>query len=183
MNFLDIILVIPIVVLAIAGYKKGLIKEIASLAALILGIYFAVYFSDYVARFLLEKFDFNERYVFIIAFIITFIGVVLLVSLIGKLLDKVAKFAALGIVNKLLGLVFGIVKGILIMSILVLLFNLIDNKTKILKDDIREGSLLYKPLSRVAPLIIYNLKNIDIKKPSFDDLDDKVKEVELDKIV
>ena len=83
MNILDIILVIPIVLLAFAGFRKGLIKELASLVALILGIYFAVYFSDWTAGFLTQHFDINQRYVFIIAFVLTFIGVVILVSLLG----------------------------------------------------------------------------------------------------
>jgi len=183
MNFLDIILAIPIVLLAISGYRRGLIKEIASLAALILGLYFAIYFSDVVAKYLIEYFDVSERYVFIAAFILTFIGVVILVSILGKMLDKVASLAALGIINKFLGLVFGVLKGIILMSVLILLFNMIDSKSNILKQESRDESMLYHPLSEVALLILRNIENIDFSDPSWDDYKKKVKDVSLDELV
>ena len=183
MNFLDIILAIPIVLLAFAGYRKGLIKEIASLIALILGIYFAIYFSDVVAGYLVEYFDINHRYVFIVAFILTFIGVVLAVSLIGRMLDKIASLVALGFINKFLGFVFGFIKGVIIMSVLILLFNMIDSNSKILKEETREGSILYTPVSMVAPLILMNIENINFDDPSWEDYKKKVEDASLDKLV
>ncbi len=182
MNFLDIILAIPIALLAFSGYRKGLIKELASLVALILGIYFAVYFSDWTAGLLLEHFDINERYLFIIAFILTFIGVVLLVTLLGKLLDKIASFAALGVINKLFGLVFGVLKGAILMSVMILLFNMIDSKSKILKEETQKASLLYEPLSKVAPLILSNINNIDFDDPSWSNFKDKMKNMDLNEL-
>lgn len=183
MNFLDIIIAIPIVLLAISGYRKGLIKEVASLAALILGLYFAIYFSDVVAKYLIEYFDIGERYVFIVAFILTFIGVVVLVSLLGKALDKIASLAALGIINKLLGLFFGFLKGVILMSVLIMLFDMIDSKSNILKQETRDESILYDPVSKVAPLIWINIKNLDFDDPSWDDYKKKVQDVKLDELV
>jgi membrane protein required for colicin V production len=183
MNFLDIILVVPIVLFAIGGYRQGLIKEIASLAALILGIYFAIYFSDVLASYLLEYFDISHRYVFIIAFILTFIGVVVVVSLIGRLLDKVASLVALGFINKFLGLIFGILKGVILMSVFILLFNMIDSKGNILKEETREGSLLYSSISMVAPMILMNIQNIDFDDPSWEDYKNKARDAKLDDLV
>ena len=183
MNLLDAMLVLPIVLMAISGYNHGFIKELASLAALVLGVYFAVYFSDVVAGFLISNFKISHRYVFILSFLITFIGVVLLVSMIGKMLDNIASLAALGFVNKIFGLVFGLCKGILIMSIFLVIFNMIDTKGHILKDENKKGSLLYQPLFQIAPLILINIKNIDFSDPSWDDYQKKVKEKDLDKMV
>ncbi len=173
MNFLDLIIGIPIILMAIAGFRRGLIKEVAALAALILGIYFAIYFSDVVAVYLMDHFDISHRYVFIVAFIITFVGVVLVVSLIGRLLDKVASLAMLGIINRLLGLVFGLAKGIVIMSVLIMLFNMIDSREKILSQETKQESLLYNPVSEVAPLILMNIRDIDFKDPSWQDYNGK----------
>jgi membrane protein required for colicin V production len=183
MNLLDAVLILPIVIMAISGFNNGFIKELASFAALVLGIYFAIYFSDVVAGFLMKTFDISHRYVFILAFLITFVGVVLLVSLIGKLLDKIAALVALGLINKIFGLVFGLFKGVLIMSIFLVIFNMIDTKEHILKSEHKKGSLLYQPLFQVAPLILINIQNIDFSDPSWDDYQDKVKEKELDKMV
>ena len=183
MNLLDAVLILPIVLMAISGFNNGFIKELASFAALVLGIYFAVFFSDVVAGFLIKSFDINHRYVFILAFLITFVGVVLLVSLIGKLLDKIAALVALGLINKISGLVFGLFKGVLIMSIFLVIFNMIDTKGHILKDEHKKGSLLYQPLFQVAPLLLINIQNIDFSDPSWDDYQKKVKEKDLDKMV
>jgi membrane protein required for colicin V production len=183
MNFLDLIIVIPIVLMAISGFNQGFIKELASLAALVLGIYFAIYFSDVVAALLIKHFDISHRYVFILAFLITFVGVVLLVSLIGRLLDKIASLSALGLVNKVFGFIFGFLKGALIISIFLVLFNMIDTKGHILKDEQKKGSLLYQPLVQLAPLLLINIQNIDFSDPSWDDYKDKVKEKNLDKMV
>lgn len=183
MNFLDLIIGLPIVLLAIHGYRKGLIKELASLVALILGIYVAIYFSGVVAAWLINTFDIGHRWVFVLAFIITFIGVVLLVSLIGKLLDKVASLAALGFLNRFAGLIFGVLKGALLISVLILIFNMIDSSSSILKEDVKKGSLLYNPVERIAPFVLMNLKNIDFNDSSWDDFKKKAKSSNPDKLV
>jgi membrane protein required for colicin V production len=46
MNYLDIILAIPLLWGLYKGVSKGIIKELASLVALIVGIYGAVHFAD-----------------------------------------------------------------------------------------------------------------------------------------
>ena len=183
MNYLDLIIGLPIVLLAISGYRKGLIKELASVAALILGIYFAIYFSDVVAVWLADTFDMGHRWVFIAAFIITFIGVVLLVSLIGRLLDKVASLAALGFLNRLAGLIFGFFKGALIMSVLIMVFNMIDSNSSILKNDLKNESFLYQPVERIAPFIIIKIGDFDFDNPSWDDYKKKAKDTKLDQMV
>lgn len=175
-NFLDLIIGLPIVLMAISGFRNGFIKEIASLVALLLGLYFAIYFSDVVADWLLQYFDISHRWLFIVAFILTFIVVVLLVSLIGKLLSKIASLAALGFLNRFIGLVFGILKGIVIMSALIMLFEMIDSKASILKKDIKEGSLLYRPVEGVVPYILRNVGDIKFDDPSWEDFKNKVKD-------
>ena len=175
-NFLDLIIGLPIVLLAISGFRNGFIKEVASLVALVLGLYFAIYFSDVVADWLLQYFDIGHRWLFIVAFILTFIVVVLLVSLIGKLLSNIASLAALGFLNRFMGLVFGVLKGIVIMSALIMLFEMIDSKASILKKDVKEGSLLYKPVESVIPFILGNFENINFDDPSWEDFKKKAKD-------
>ena len=52
MNFIDIILIIPIIWFIYKGFKKGFIIEIASLIALFLGIYVAIHFSGNITSFI-----------------------------------------------------------------------------------------------------------------------------------
>ncbi len=118
MNSIDIVLGILLLYAFYKGFKNGLIVEIASIIALIAGVFCAIYFSDITAAFLMEKFDWNEKYVSISSFIITFSVVLIGVQLLGKLLTKIAKAILLGTINKVLGGVFGALKALLILGII-----------------------------------------------------------------
>jgi membrane protein required for colicin V production len=181
MNYLDLIIAVPVVLLAISGFRNGFIKEAASLVALILGIYLAVYFSDFVAEWLKETFAMDHRWVFIVAFLLVFIGVVVIVSLIGKLLSKLISMIALGIINRMAGLFFGAMKGIVIMSLLILFLNMIDSKSQLLSKELKEKSMLYSPVEWVAPFLLQNLENINLDDPSWKDFN-KSRKKTLDKI-
>ena len=69
--------------------------EIASIVALVAGIFGAIHFSYITGNYLSNHLDWNERNMSIIAFIITLILIIIVVNLAGKLLTKVANFAML----------------------------------------------------------------------------------------
>ena len=175
MNYIDIILLIPMAWFAYQGFRKGLIVELFSLIALIAGIYAAVYFSDYAANFLIENFSLNEDYVPIISFIVTFIGVVVIVYFVGKLIEKLVDMVALGVLNKLGGAAFGILKAAVFLSIVIMLINSFDNKW--IPKDKKKESVLYSPVSAIAPLLWNKLEELDINKSTFEKWKDKGKEI------
>ena len=106
-NILDLVFGGLIVYGGFKGFRKGLIVELASLLALVLGIYGAVHFSDYVGNQLANYLDWDKRYVDLTAFGVTSIGIIFTVSLIGKMLTSFAKLILLNGVNRILGLLFG----------------------------------------------------------------------------
>ena len=163
MNILDIILIVPIIWLMYRGFTKGLIIELASLVALVLGIWAAMHFSYFAADILTEYFDISKRYLSIISFIVTFIAVVIVVYIIGRIIEKFVNIIALGFVNKLFGAIFGIAKAAFILSLLILIINSLDTGKSIITEKTREGSMLYKPIERLVPSIIprLNLENLD----------------------
>ena len=171
-NFLDIIIIIPLLLFAWQGYKKGLIIEVATLAALILGLFFAFYFSDYAANLLNEHFDIDEKYIAALSFIVTFIVVVFTVVAIGKILQKIIDIILLGFLNKAAGAVFGIVKGALILSILFLIINYFDSNQRFIKEEYKESSIFYEPIASFAPKL-YNwlhLDNFDFRIPDKEEI-------------
>ena len=126
MNYLDIILSIPLLWGLYKGLTKGIIKELASLLALLLGIYGAVHFSELAQPFLSENLSIDESFLPMISFAATFIIIALLVRLVGLVLDKLIKLVALGMISRLLGGVFGVLKSAFVISALLLIFNTID---------------------------------------------------------
>jgi len=183
MNFVDLFIAIPLVIAAISGYQKGFIKSLTSLVALVAGIYFAIYFSDVVADWLIKNIEIKRKYLFIAAFLITFAGVSFLVHILGELLDNIASLSALGLLNKISGMVLGAIKGVILVSIFILLFNLVNSNNEFLKEKTRKESLLYESVGSVAPLILMNIQNFDFENPSLPDFDKKAKEPDLNKVI
>jgi len=73
MNYIDLVLGIIIILAAIQGFRKGFIVELASLAALVLGIWGAIKFSDWTAGFITETFGYTSKYLVAISFLVTFL--------------------------------------------------------------------------------------------------------------
>lgn len=153
MNYIDIVLGILLLFAAISGFRKGLIAELAGLAALILGIWGAIEFSDITSEFIVENFNWQSEHLSIISFAVTFVVIVILVHIIGGVVNKLVETVMLGFVNKLAGLVFGILKSALILSIILVLFDKIDEEVEILSSEIKTESRLYEPIRNFAPSI------------------------------
>ncbi|MFT4781299.1 MAG: membrane protein required for colicin V production [Psychroserpens sp.] len=168
MAIIDIILGALLLFGLIRGVMKGLFVEVASLVALIAGVYGAIHFSDFAAAFLDSKLDWEQKYINIVAFAVTFIIIVLIIALAGKALTKLADFAALGILNKLAGGVFGALKFGLILSILLLVFDNMNSTIPFADKQDLEDSILYTPVKDLAPLIFPSLLNKGKDDPEAD---------------
>jgi membrane protein required for colicin V production len=153
MNWLDAIIVIILILSLVTGFINGLVKEVASLAALILGIWGAIKFSTFTAGKLYDYFDMTGHYVGIIAFLVTFGIIVVIIHFIGILADKIVSAASLGFINRILGIVFGLLKAVLIMSVFFVVLNAIDSRRSFLPKKTIEESKFYNPISDIAPAI------------------------------
>ncbi len=151
MSYFDIIVGILLILAALKGLKNGLIKELAGLTALILGIILAVQFSNAMAHFLSGFF--NSEHMPIIAFLITFVVVVLAVHLVAQLLHTLINAIALGVFNRILGLVFGFIKAGFIVSILLLGLQAFGLESSVVTPKEQQRSKLYPPVKSAAPLI------------------------------
>lgn len=153
MNWLDAIIVVILILSLVMGFINGLVKEVASLAALILGIWGAIKFSSFTAAKLYDYFDMTGHYVGIVAFIITFALIVVVIHFIGVIADKIVNAAALGFINRILGIVFGLIKSVLIMSVVFAVLNAINEKRPFLPKKTIEESMFFTPISDIVPSI------------------------------
>ena len=170
MNWLDIVLAIPILWFTFKGFKNGFVIELASLAALILGIFMAIYFSFYAEDYLRENFEIAENYLYIISFAITFIIVAVMVHLVGKIIHKLVNIIALGFLNRLAGGIFGLLKTALVLSVIIYFLNGFDSDSSIIKSEVKENSYLYDPIESIVPLIIPRLNIEELRLPGKDDI-------------
>ncbi len=151
MGVIDIIIAVLLLWGFIRGFKNGFFVEVASLLALVAGIYGAIHFSNYAANFLQSKTEWNEQTITIAAFAITFIVIVCAISLAGKALTKLANFAALGILNRLLGAVFGVLKTGLILSVILLIFDGFNKTIPLASEEQLDNSVLYHRVKSLVP--------------------------------
>lgn len=165
MNFIDIILAVFLAWGLYKGFRKGLVIEITSLVALVLGVYGGIHFSDSVADFLRKQFDWQTEYLHIISFAITFIGIIFIVYTIGKIIEKVIDIVALGLVNKIAGGAFGLLKVAFILSVILIIVESFDKKANLINEEKKENSLLYKPVCSFAAIVIPKLDLDDVKNP------------------
>ena len=163
MSVIDIIIGALILYGVVKGLFKGLFVEVTSLLALLVGVYGAVHFSNYAAEILLNNFDWSAKTTNITAFAVTFIAIVLAISLAGKALTKLADFAALGLLNKLLGALFGGTKIALIISVLLLIFSTLNKSIPFVSNDEIKTSLLYSPIKSLAPMVLPEFINAATK--------------------
>jgi membrane protein required for colicin V production len=91
MNVFDIIIAVILLFAAVRGFMKGLFSEVASLIAIVAGVFCAIHFSYYVEYFLNDSvLKWSHQTNKIVAFAVTFLAVVLFIIFIGKVLTKLA---------------------------------------------------------------------------------------------
>ncbi len=153
MGFLDIVLGILLAWGLYKGIKNGLFLELASLGALIIGLFGAIRFSYIIGGYLSKHISWDERYLKLTAFVITFSIIVLVVHLAGKLLTKIANFAMLGLLNKIAGGLFGALKVAVILGALLVFFDRINNSLPMIKKETIAQSILYDPVKQVGEFV------------------------------
>ena len=157
MNYIDVILIVPLLWGILRGIKKGIVKELTSFIALIFGIYGAINFAVYIQPFLKSQFEIGSSLIPIVSFAVTFLIIVLSIKLIGFIIDKIVKFIALGIISRLLGGVFGLLKAAFILSGLLLILNAFDNYLNLLPAKQKKQSILHRPISNIIPSILIEI--------------------------
>jgi membrane protein required for colicin V production len=157
MNYIDILLCIPIIWGLYKGFTKGLIIEAASMVAFGLGIWGGVHFSNFIAIKISDGFKWHSPYLPIVSFAVTFLGIVVLVYFIAKLIQRMVEGMALSAINKIGGAVFGALKFALVMSVVIFMMDALEQSYSFVSFKTKEESLLYKPVGKIAPLLIPSL--------------------------
>lgn len=110
MSILDALVVIIIAIFLTRGLWTGFIKQIASIAALILGFIIAGQYYGESASLVIPYIK-SQQAGFFIAYILLFLVSFVFVHALGFLLKKVITFSMLGWFDKFLGALLGLAKG------------------------------------------------------------------------
>ena len=154
MNFIDILILIPVIYSAWKGFKHGLIIEVFTLLALVVGIYAGIHFSDFAAKTLKESFSWDSKYVPVVSFTVTFLAVGAMVYFAGKAIERVVKLTGLTPLNKGFGVFFSVLKMVYFISVFIILIESYDEKSDFFPEKTKEESVLYNPVKKVSTATI-----------------------------
>ena len=149
---LDIILLAMIIVYAFWGLFKGFVNQIASILAIIAGVWCAFKFTTFLAAYLKEWFSlaWDESTINILAFASILVFVIIIGNIIGKGIENLFSFASLGWVNRILGFVFAGFKATLILSLLSTVFNKMNDAADLVPKEYFDKSIVYSWLETFA---------------------------------
>lgn len=154
MTLLDILLVLPLLFFIFMGWKKGLVREVATLAGVLLGVWASVHLSQQVVPLL----GLDGESAVLIAFIVTFLVALMLTYLLGRCIEGLMKAAKLSLINRMAGAVLGTVKALCILAVLLNFLVMIDSNEIILKPTVKEKSVLYQPVFSTGNRLTTHLK-------------------------
>ena len=149
MSWLDIIILLPLLIGLVRGLMKGLVIEITSIVAIVLGILGSRLWGAMFATWLLRQFAWSESVCVVLAYALLFVTISILLHLVAKLLTKLFKKISLGWLNRLLGGVFGTLKWGIIVLVMVLCIHQLDKQFHFIQRDLKQKSIVYM---QAAPL-------------------------------
>ena len=144
MNFLDLIILIPLLWCGIKGARNGLVMEAVSLLALVAGVFISLRFSYLVGRW----FSINGEYAQIICFVIMFIAAAVGIYFLGKVLSSWANRSSLGLFNRIGGIAVSFGKVFILLGVLIYFWNKIDPEETLLSTRTRNESLAFRFVER-----------------------------------
>lgn len=121
MNLFDMLAIVILAFCVIRGMFRGLIKEISSIIGVLGGFYAAYTYYTFPAG-LLFRWVSDPAHVNIVSFLLIFCIVFLAISMLGVVIKYVLNIAFLGWFDRICGTGFGLLKGILLVSVLLIIF-------------------------------------------------------------
>ena len=151
MNWLDIV----ILCLAVAGLVKGLydgiIKQVVSLGALIVGIYLSAGAAGWLSGYLMQINWFPEQAVLPTSYFLGFALIVGVILLAGHVIHNLISVTPLSIFNHIAGGILGLLLMMLIMSFLFNAIEMIDRNSVFLSQELKAESRFYYTIKNIIP--------------------------------
>jgi len=149
MSWFDAVLGIPLLYAAYRGFRDGVIIQLGGILALILGIFLAFKFGEPLG----EALGIGETFARIVGFIIIILAVLLCLAIVGRAVRGLFRFAGLGLLDQIGGLLLSVVKMGIILCILLMAFEALNRQKRWVSEEVAEKSVLYKPVRDVADIL------------------------------
>jgi membrane protein required for colicin V production len=119
LNWLDIIIILPLVFGLVRGVMRGFVSEIIAIVVVVLGVIGSRLAAPACSAWLLKQFAWPANVCDVVAYVAIFLVIAVILSILAKLLSKFLKAIHLGWANRLLGGLFGLCKYAILVLIVV----------------------------------------------------------------
>jgi membrane protein required for colicin V production len=162
LNWLDYFILLVVIVSTLIGLLRGFIREAFSLATWIIAVWIGFTYSRLLAPYM--KFTANEHIQLLVAFIILLALGLIIGGLLSYLIFQAVHRTGLGGTDRTLGMVFGFARGIVIITVLLVVAGISQHKDNIqMKNSVLAPS--FTPLAEwLNQLIPDSIKKKFIKK-------------------
>lgn len=158
MNWFDICIFIVIIYCIIKGYKTGLVKQLSTLAGLIVGAVLSGKLSVLVLPYIQHIKQIPHYMSAPLSYAITFLIIISSFYLLGTMMEEILKTVKMGTLNKLAGVALCLTKWLFAISIGVNLIVQADEHHQLIAPKIQNGSATYKYIQPFAPKLVPFLK-------------------------
>lgn len=122
MNWVDFFIGVVVILTIAIGYKRGLFKEMSTFLGLVAGAIAAFNYADLLALKAEGFVNISPSLRYMFCFVICFIVTLLILKLAGYYFYKMVKLSSLGLTDKVGGSIFGALKGVVVLSLIFLMF-------------------------------------------------------------
>ncbi len=155
MNWLDVILLLPLLAGLVRGFTRGFISEVIALAVVILGVLGARWFAPAVSGAVMTLFAWPKGVCDVVGYTIIFLAIAVALSLLARLLNRFLSAIHLGWVNRIVGAAFGLCKYGLITLIAVFIVERTNAEYHYLDDaPVVKKSVLYPKMVKAAHAVL-----------------------------
>ncbi len=163
-NFFDVVTLLVGLWAVIAGWRRGVILQLGSLAGILLSLYLASRYGTEAGQLL----HLGESWVSVGGFILVALVTLIGVALIGRLARKLFRFAGLGVIDILLGILISLLKWLLLLSAIYTAFGALNRTLNLVETSALERSRTFGPVCRVAdyvmPYVHRTLEGADLEE-------------------
>ncbi|MDF9830877.1 CvpA family protein [Parabacteroides sp. PF5-6] len=154
MNWLDIAIVCLAGIGIVKGLFDGIIKQVVSLIALVVGILFCGKAAAWLRGHLIDLDWFPAETVSILSYILGFLLIVAVVLLAGEIVHRLVGATPLSVINHVFGGVFGLFVMILFLSLFFNLLEMVDKSSALIAMETKDASRFYTPITHLLPTLL-----------------------------
>ena len=155
MNWLDITLLCLAGIGFVKGLFDGVIKQVVSLIALLVGIFFCAKAALWLREYILALGWFPEQGVTVLSYIAGFLLIVGIVLLAGEILHRIIGVTPLSILNHLAGGLLGFCFMMAFISFLLNGLEIIDQGSVLIPRQSKVESRFYNTVKEIIPTIYF----------------------------